>query len=230
MSEVDLLRLQREAATLKGELETTRLRIPRAESAVAEAEQKIEELTVSFRTQALAELNEIQAELSRLGESERALADRVTRTAVRSPVKGTIKRLNVATIGGVVQPGVDLVEIVPLEDTLLIEARIRPADIAFLHPGQAAMIKFTAYDFAIFGGLKAHLEHISADTMLDSHGEAFFLIRLRTERNYLGKKSEPLPIIPGMTVNIDILTGKKSVLDYLLKPLKRAQEKALREH
>lgn len=229
MSEVDLLRLQRETTTLKGELDTTHLRIPRVEAAVTEIEQKIKELTVSFQTQALAELNTIQAELSQLGESERALADRVTRTAVRSPVKGTIKRLNVTTIGGVVQPGMDLVEIVPLEDTLLIEAQIRPADIAFLHPGQTAMVKFTAYDFAIFGGLKAHLEHISADTLLDSHSEAFFLIRLRTEHNYLGKKSKPLPIIPGMTVNVDILTGKKSVLDYLLKPLKRAQEKALRE-
>lgn len=229
MSEVDLLRLQREAADLKKELETTRLRIPRAKAAVTEAERKIEEIRVRFRTQTLTELNEIKAELFQREASEQALADRVTRTAVRSPVKGTVKRLNVTTIGGVVQPGMDLIEIVPLEDTLLIEARIRPADIAFLHPGQTAVVKFTAYDFATFGGLKAHLEHISADTILDSHGEAFFLIRLRTERNYLGQVHEPLPIIPGMTVNVDILTGEKSVLDYLLKPLRSAQEKALRE-
>jgi adhesin transport system membrane fusion protein len=123
----------------------------------------------------------------------------------------------------------DLVEIVPLEDTLLIEAQIRPSDIAFLHPGETAMIKLTAYDFSKFGGLKASLEHISADTIINERGEAFFLIRLRTERNYLGNNYSPLPIIAGMTVNVDILTGKKSLLDYLLKPIKKAQEKALRE-
>ncbi len=229
MSEVELLRLQREASTLKTELETTRLRIPRAKAAVVESERKIEELQVRFRTQALAELNEIKSELSRLAESKRALEDRVIRTAVRSPVKGTVKRLKVTTIGGVVQPGMDLVEIVPSEDTLLIEAQIRPADIAFLHPGQPAMVKFTAYDFTIFGGLNAFLEHISADTIINERGEPFFLIRLRTERNHLGTEPKPLPIISGMTVNVDILTGKKTLLNYLLKPIKKAQEMALRE-
>jgi adhesin transport system membrane fusion protein len=229
MSEVDLLRLQREASSIKAELESARLRVPRAEAAVTEAERKIEELQVSFRTQALHDLNEIKAESSRLTESKRALKDRVIRTAVRSPVKGTVKRLKITTIGGVVQPGMDLVEIVPSEDTLLIEAQIRPADIAFLHPGQNAMIKFTAYDFSIFGGLRASLEHISADTITNERGEAFFLIRLRTERNYLGTKANSLPIISGMTVNVDILTGKKTLLDYLLKPIKKVQEQALRE-
>ncbi|RKZ55269.1 MAG: HlyD family type I secretion periplasmic adaptor subunit [Candidatus Parabeggiatoa sp. nov. 2] len=229
MSEVELLRLQREASTLKAELESTRLSIPRAKAAIAEAERKIEELKISFRTSALAELNEIKAELSRISESKRALEDRVRRTAVRSPVKGTVKQLKVNTIGGVVQPGSDLIEIVPLEDTLLMEAQIRPSDIAFLHPGQKAMVKFTAYDFSIFGGLKASLEHISADTIINERGEPFFLIRLRTDRNYLGSIESPLPIIAGMTVNVDILTGKKSLLDYLLKPIKKAQQQALRE-
>ena len=229
MSEVELLRLQREASLMKAELESTRLSIPRVEAAIIEADHKIEEIEVNFRTQALAELNEIRAELSRMSESKRALKDRVTRTAVRSPVKGTIKQIKVTTIGGVVQPGMDLVEIVPLKDTLLIEAQIRPSDIAFLHPGQTAMVKLTAYDFSIFGGLKASLEHISADTIINERGEPFFLIRLRTDRNYLGTIESPLPIIAGMTVNVDILTGKKSLLDYLLKPIKKAQERALRE-
>ena len=229
MSEVELLRLQREASLMKAELESTRLSIPRVEAAIIEADHKIEEIEVNFRTQALAELNEIRAELSRMSESKRALKDRVTRTAVRSPVKGTIKQIKVTTIGGVVQPGMDLVEIVPLKDTLLIEAQIRPSDIAFLHPGQTAMVKLTAYDFSIFGGLKASLEHISADTIINERGEPFFLIRLRTDRNYLGAIESPLPIIAGMTVNVDILTGKKSLLDYLLKPIKKAQERALRE-
>ncbi|RKZ43940.1 MAG: HlyD family type I secretion periplasmic adaptor subunit, partial [Gammaproteobacteria bacterium] len=213
MSEVELLRLQREASLMKAELENTRLSIPRVEAAIIETDHKIEEIKVNFRTQALAELNEIRAELSRMSESKRALKDRVTRTAVRSPMKGTIKQIKVTTIGGVVQPGMDLVEIVPLKDSLLIEAQIRPSDIAFLHPGQMAMIKLTAYDFSIFGGLKASLEHISADTIINERGEPFFLIRLRTERNYLGTIELPLPIIAGMTVNVDILTGKKSLLD-----------------
>jgi adhesin transport system membrane fusion protein len=229
MSEVDLLRLQREASMLKAELDSTRLRIPRAEAAITEAERKIEELKVGFQTRALTELNDIKEKLSRLFESKLALEDRVIRTAVRSPVKGTVKQLKINTIGGVVQPGMDLVEIVPLEDRLLIEAQIRPSDIAFLHPGQAAMIKFTAYDFSIFGGLKASLEHISADTIINERGEPFFLIRLRTERNSLGSQAKLLPIIAGMTVNVDILTGKKSLLDYLLKPIKKAQQQALRE-
>lgn len=229
MSEVELLRLQREASALKGDLESSRLSIPRAEAAIGEAERKMEELKVSFRTRALAELNEIKAEWSRISESERALEDRVIRTAVRSPVKGIIKQVKVTTIGGVVQPGMDLLEIVPLEDTLLIEAQIRPSDIAFLHPGQEAMVKFTAYDFSIFGGLKASLEHISADTIINERGEPFFLIRLRTKHNHLGSPENPLPIIAGMTVNVDILTGKKTLLDYILKPIKKAQEQALRE-
>ncbi|OQW95364.1 MAG: hemolysin secretion protein D [Beggiatoa sp. IS2] len=229
MSEIDLLRLQRQVNDLKGNLEATRLSIPRAESAVTEVDHKITEAKLNFRSRALAELNEAKSELSRSSESNLALEDRVTRTTVRSPVKGTIKQLKVTTIGGVVQPGVDLVEIVPLEDNLLIEAQIRPSDIAFLHPGQTAMVKFTAYDFSIYGGLKAHLEHISADTIVNEQGEPFFLIRLRTEHNYLRTASNKLPIIAGMTVIIDILTGKKTLLDYLLKPIRKAQEQALRE-
>ncbi len=229
MSEVDLLRLQREAVELKGKLDSTYDGTKRAKSALAELDRKIEELRASFRTRALTELNDVKAELSRIGESNLALKDRVVRTAVRSPVKGTIKQIKVTTVGGVVQPGMDLVEIVPLEDTLLIEAQIRPADIAFLRAGQAATVKFTAYDFSIFGGLSARLERISADTIINERGESFFSIAVRTDRNYLGSSSEPLPIIPGMIVSVDILTGKKTLLDYLLKPIKKAQHMALRE-
>ncbi|MDM8564454.1 HlyD family type I secretion periplasmic adaptor subunit [Candidatus Halobeggiatoa sp. HSG11] len=229
ISEVDLLRLQREISDLKAELDGIKLSVPRIEAAISEAKRKIAEVKVTFRTNALTELNDIKAELLRISESKRTLEDRVTRTAVRSPVKGTVKQIKVNTIGGVVQPGMDLMEIVPLEDTLLVEAQIRPSDIAFLHPGQQAMVKFTAYDFSIFGGLQATLEHISADSIANERGEAFFLIRLRTTRNYLGNKVKSLPIISGMTVEVDILTGKKSLLSYLLKPIKKAQQKALRE-
>jgi adhesin transport system membrane fusion protein len=187
------------------------------------------ELELSFRNAARQELNQTMSELTGLSESSVALEDRVNRTAVRSPVRGTIKQLLVHTVGGVIAPGMSLVEIVPIEDTLLVEARIRPANIAFLRPGQEAIVKFTAYDFHIFGGLPAKLEHISADSILDEKGDSYYLVRVRTERSYLGDEHQPLPIISGMTTYVDILTGKKTVLSYLMKPLLRAKERALRE-
>ena len=138
-------------------------------------------------------------------------------------------RDRVNTIGGVIQPGSDMIEIVPIDDTLLVEARIRPQDIAFLHPGQEAVVKFTAYDYTIYGGLKAKLEQIGADTVTDEEGNSFYLIKLRTEKSHLGSEEHPLLIIPGMVTSVDIITGKKSVLSYLLKPIIRARAEALRE-
>jgi len=228
MSEVELLRLERQANDIQGEMETTRLGIPRIESALEEVKQKIEEAAVNFRSLAQSELNENKAKLSGLSESNVALEDRVKRTAVRSQVRGTVKQIKVNTVGGVVQPGMDLLEIVPLEDNLLIEAKVRPSDIAFLHSGQAAMIKFSAYDFSIYGGLTAKLEHISADSITNEKGEPFFLIRLRTDKNYLGNVKH-LPIIPGMMTTVDILTGRKTILDFLMKPLNKIRERAFRE-
>ena len=123
----------------------------------------------------------------------------------------------------------DLVEIVPLEDTLLVEAEIRPADIAFLRPGQDANVKITAYDFASYGALPAELEHISADTILNDAGESLYRILVRTRTNHLGTIADPLPIIPGMIAEVDIMTGSKTVLDYILNPINRARERALSE-
>jgi adhesin transport system membrane fusion protein len=134
------------------------------------------------------------------------------------------------TQGGVIQPGMDILEVVPLEDALLVEAQVRPADIAFLHPSQKAMVKFTAYDFSIYGGIEGTLEQISADTLTDDKkGESYYRIRVRTATNHLGSKEKPLPIIPGMTTTVEVLTGKKTVLDYLLKPFLKTRERALRE-
>lgn len=229
MSEVELLRLRRTVNDLRGEMDSNRLAIPRIRSSMDEVQQKINEANTRFQSEAARELSEVRAEMARTEESVSALADRVTRTHVRSPMKGTIKRLMINTIGGVIQPGMDLVEIVPLEDNLLIEAQIRPADIAFLRPGQEAIIKFTAYDFSIYGGLQAKLERISADTITNEEDESFYLIYLRTEQNYIKSSLGELGIIPGMTVTVDILTGEKTVLDYLLKPILKAKNEALRE-
>jgi len=229
VSRIELLQLERQVNDLAGELESTRLAVPRIESALQEAERRIEERRLSFRAEAQRELTAVQAEATALAEAITATADQVRRTDVRSPVRGTIKRLLVTTVGGVVQPGQDLVEIVPLEDTLLVEAQVRPADIAFLHPGQPAKVKVTAYDFSIYGGLDGVVEDISADTITDDKGESFYRVRVRTAENALEHAGEILPIIPGMTTQVDILTGEKTVMDYLLKPILKARERALRE-
>jgi adhesin transport system membrane fusion protein len=229
ISQVEILRLQRSAVETRGELQATNLAIPRAESAVSEIERKMDESRLSFRSDAIKELNEARTELSKITSTSKAIDDRVSRTTVVSPVHGVIKQLKVNTIGGVVQPGSDLVEVVPLEDSLLIEARIRPQDVAFLHPGQKAMVKFTAYDYTIYGGLRAGLELISADTITDEEGKSYYLIQVRTEKSHLGKDDHPLLIIPGMVATVDIITGEKSVLDYLLKPVLKARQEAMRE-
>ncbi|MBD9424739.1 HlyD family type I secretion periplasmic adaptor subunit [Pseudomonas sp. PDM15] len=229
ISEVEILRLRRSAVEMRGSLEATNLAIPRAESAMQEIESKLNESTLTFRTEALKELNEVRTELKKITSTSVAIQDRVSRTTVNSPVYGVIKLLKVNTIGGVVQPGDPMVEVVPLEDNLLIEARIRPQDVAFLHPGQKAMVKFTAYDYTIYGGLKAKLELISADTITDEEGNSFYLIQVRTDKSHLGNDDHPLLIIPGMVATVDIVTGEKSVLDYLLKPVLKARSEAMRE-
>ena len=229
ISAVEVLRLKRGEVEARGQLEATTLAIPRAESAIKEVERKIDETRERFRSEALGQLNEARTDLSKIQSTGKALEDRVNRTLVTSPVRGIVKQLLVNTIGGVIQPGSDLVEIVPLGENLLVEARIRPQDIAFLHPGQEAVVKFTAYDYTIYGGLKAELEQIGADTVTDDEGNSFYEIKLRTNKNHLGSEEHPLLIIPGMVASVDIITGKKSILSYLLKPIIRARAEALRE-
>lgn len=227
VSDVELLRLERDVARYRGERDSANSDIPRLESAVAEANRKIQEVELTFRNAARSELSEVNAKLSALSEGSAALEDRVKQTEIRSPVNGTIKQLKVNTVGGVVQPGKDVIELVPSDDALLLEAKVLPRDIAFLRPGQKALVKFTAYDFAVYGGLEATLEQIGADSVVDDKGNAYFVVRVRTVSNTIGPQK--LPIIPGMVAEVDILTGKKTVLSYLLKPILRAQAKALTE-
>ncbi len=229
VSDVELLRLERQASEMRGDMEANRQAIPRLQSKIEESNVALKELRLTFINKAKAELNEVSRELGEDAASSVALKDRLTRTMVRSPVNGTVNRILVNTVGGVVQPGMNLVEIVPTEGTLLIEAKISPRDIAFLRPNQPATVKFTAYDFTIYGGLEARLEQISADSITDEKGNSHFLVYLRTDRNYLGTKDNPLPIIPGMIASVDIQTGKKTVLSYLIKPIMRARYMALRE-
>ena len=227
VSEVELLRLERDVGRYRGERDQAAAQITRVQAAIAEAQKKIEEVELNFRNEAGKELSETNAKLAQLEEGGVALSDRVKQSSIRSPVKGTVKRLLVNTVGGVVQPGKDMIEIVPLEDALLLEARVQPRDIAFLRPGQPAIVKFTAYDFAVYGGLDGTLEHIGADTVTDDKGNAFYVVRVRTNKPGFGAAN--LPIIPGMVAEVDILTGKKSVLAYLMKPVLRAKNVALTE-
>ncbi|MFM2450302.1 MAG: hypothetical protein RIS44_2752 [Pseudomonadota bacterium] len=226
VSEVDLLRLEREVSRSRGDSEQAGAQINRVQAAIGEAQRKIQETELSFRNEARKELSEVTGRLNALNEGAVALADKVDKSQVKSPVRGRVQRLLANTVGGVVQPGKDIVEIVPLDDTLVLEAKVQPKDIAFIRPGQKATVKFTAYDFSIYGGLEAKVENISPDTVVDEKGNAYYLVRVRTtQANF----SEKLPIIPGMTAEVDVLTGNKTVLSYLLKPVLKAKAYALSE-
>ncbi|MDY0014175.1 MAG: HlyD family type I secretion periplasmic adaptor subunit [Rhodocyclaceae bacterium] len=226
VSDVDILRLERDVARLRGERDQASAQIARVQAAIAESNGKIQEVELNFRNQLRNELSETMAKLGSVSEGSAALADRVAKAEVKSPMRGTVKRLLVNTVGGVVQPGKEVMEVVPSDEALLLEARVRPRDIAFLRPGQPAMVKFTAYDFSIYGGLEATVDHIAADSVVDDEGNAFYTVRVRTLKSSLG---EGLPIIPGMVAEVDVLTGKKTILSYLLKPVLRAKANALTE-
>lgn len=229
VSEMEVLQLERKASEMQGEIATISQSIPRIQSKIEESRAAMRELKLNFANKAKAEYHEVMAQLGEDSASSLALKDRLDRTQVKSPVNGTVNRILVNTVGGVIQPGMNLVEIVPTEGTLLIEAKIKPSDIAFLRPNQKAMVKFTAYDYTIYGGLEAKLEQIGADSITDEKKESYYVVTLRTDKNYIGTKDKPFPIIPGMIATVDILTGKKTILSYLLKPILKAKGTALRE-
>jgi len=230
VSEVEFLQLQRQESSLGGEIKAIELSIPRLISVIEEQKNNIKEVQLKFRNKAKELYNETMAEMGRIKKTNVAREDKVRRTYVRSPVNGTVNRLMVNTVGGVVKPGMDIVEIVPSQDNLLIEAKIRPADIAFLYPGQRAIVKFSAYDFAIYGSLEGVVTHISADTIVDDiDKKSYYLVRIKTDKSYLGSPEKKLKLIVGMTADVDIITGKKTVLDYILKPILRARENVLSE-
>nr|WP_315487499.1 HlyD family type I secretion periplasmic adaptor subunit [uncultured Undibacterium sp.] len=226
VSEVELLRLDRDVSRFKGERDIATAQIARSGAAMSEATRKIQEVELAVRNNASKELSETMARLNSLIQSGTGLADRVKQSAIRSQVRGTVKRLLVNTVGGVVQPGRDVVEVVPSDGRLILEAKVAPKDIAFLVPGQKAVVKFTAYDFSTYGGLEAKLEHIGADSVTDERGNTFYTVRVSTDKSTLAGGQ---PIIPGMVAEVDIITGKKSILTYLLKPVLRAKQAAFTE-
>jgi adhesin transport system membrane fusion protein len=219
--EIEMLRLDRQATEMRGQL--------------AEAQSKIANITASFRSQADEDLAKSRGDLAVLDENIKSAQDRVRRTDLKSPVHGIVNKLNVTTVGAVVQPGANLMDIIPLDDSLLVEGKIRPQDIAFIRPNQDAVVKISAYDSSVYGSLKGKVERISADTIVDDKEktekpENFYRVMVRTEKNHLGTEEKPLPIIPGMVATVEVLTGEKSVLDYLVKPARTLRDDALREH
>lgn len=227
VSEVDMIKLERDANKASEELSSVELAIPGLFSKITETKSKISQARLEFQTKARLEWHTVVADIAKLKESKVYLKDQVSRTIVMAPVEGTVNQIFVNTVGGVVKPGMDLIEIVPSDDALLAEIKVKPQDIAFLFPGQKALVKFTAYDFAIFGGLKGEVENISPDTITDEEGENYYMVRIKTYESPLSSKK--LTIIPGMTITVDILTGKKTVMDYLLKPIFKAKNNALSE-
>lgn len=235
--EIEMLRVDRQASEMRGQIEVIKASKAKASAAIQEAQSRLENAKTTLRAQADEDLAKSRGDLAVLDENIKAAKDRVFRTDLRSPVHGIVNKLNVTTIGAVVQPGANVMDIVPLDDTLLVEGRIKPQDIAFIRAGQDAVVKVTAYDSSVFGSLKGKVERISADAIVDDKerggggekNEAFYRVIVRTDKNHLGTAEHPLPIIPGMVTTVEVLTGSKSVLDYLVKPARMLREEALRE-
>ena len=226
---LELLQLQRGIQERVSELNGLKSSLPRAKSAIEEANARMEEIQQTAKTEAQTELAAKLTELNEIRERLSGLEERKVRKEMKSPVSGTIQEITVSTVGGVVRAGEDLIKIVPKDDQLIVEARVKPSDRAFIYPGQPAVIKITAYDFSIYGGLKGELLDISADTIEDDQGNPFYRVRLRTHETELKRKGEVLPIIPGMVTSVDILTGQKTVMQYLLKPFVKTLDNAMNE-
>lgn len=228
VTQVDFLRLQTRLAEIEGELGVTRARITRIEASIREAETQIATSRSAYVLTARERLARVSGDLAVLRETLRAAQDRFGRTTLEAPVAGTVNRVHVATVGAVVSPGAPLVEIVPADDHLLIEARLRPQDVAFIRPGDPASVKITAYDYVVYGALAGTVERIGADAITEGE-ETFFQVTLRTDRTSLTGRGQEVPVGAGMVAQVDIQTGRKTVLDYLLNPFVRAGNEALRE-
>lgn len=227
VSEVEVLRLEREVSRNRGERDQNNAAIDRLEAAVEESESQLRELGAERRSEWRDDLANTIGDIQSLTEAGTGLQDRVQLSEIRSPVNGVVQQLYINTRGGVVQPGQEVVDIVPSDEQLLVEARIAPQDIAFLRPGQPATVKLTAYDYAVYGGLEAELEHISADTITDEEGNTFYQVRVRTQEGQVD--TDEIDVIPGMTAQVDIMTGKRTVMEFMLKPVRRAWNNSLGE-
>ena len=228
-SKVDYLKLQREANEAEAAYQSTLLSIPRLESVIQETSRSIEEARSSFRSEAQTQYNEVLSQYNTMQADKTALTDQVDRTTVRAPMDGIVQSLFIHTVGGVVKPGDDLIEIVPKGEKLVVDVKIKPSDIAFIYPGQRAVVKLSAYDFSVYGALEGKVTLISADTVADRKEETYYTVRIETNKSYVQHNGKRLAILPGMTLSADIITGEKSILDYILKPILKTKQHMLSE-
>jgi adhesin transport system membrane fusion protein len=230
MAQTEKIRVEREQADLRGQLAQNAETIKRGNAAITEAKLQVDELGLDVQQEALKELTEALADLSVVEETIRGASDRVARTDIRSPVDGIVNTLELNTLGAFVQPGAVVAEIVPTSEKLLVEARVSPRDVAFIRPDQKALIKVTAYDFSIFGGIEGKVANITADSLVDQKtGEPYYQVRVATEKSTLQRDGKTYSIIPGMICSVDIMTGRKTILNYLLKPINKARQEAMSE-
>ena len=228
--QTDLLDKRREVVDLQGRIAAAREQQGKAQAAVREAQAQASQANFEFRQQALDERSQVNAKIAVNEQSLRGARGKFDRTEIRSPVDGVVNDVQVTTIGSYVQPGQKIMEVVPLGDKLLVETRVKPSDIAFIKVGDRALVKVTAYDFSIYGGLDGRVVQVSADSIYDEkEKEAYFTVIVETDRSYLNASGHRLPITPGMMTNTQIITGRKSVLTYLLKPVLKARSEALQE-
>ena len=226
---LELVRLDRALAEQQGRADVTLVSIDRIRSAINEMVARRDSVVRQFRSEALSELNRTLAELSPLRQGVPALADRLARTEIRAPMKGIVNRVFVNTVGGIVKPGEPILEVVPADDQLVIDAMVNPKDIGFIKLGQPARVKITAYDYSIFGAMNGTVQNISADAVPNEKGEAFYMVRIETDTRAIEVLDKKLPIQPGMQAQVDIVTGKKTILQFLSKPLIGVKENAFRE-
>ncbi|QND62862.1 HlyD family type I secretion periplasmic adaptor subunit [Mesorhizobium loti] len=230
MARTEQLRVEREQTELNGQLNLAGETIKKAKAAITEAQLQVEELGLQLQQEALDDLTQALADLSVVDETIRGATDKVARTDIRSPVDGIVNTLELNTVGAFVQPGAVVAGIVPTSETLLVEARVSPRDVAFIRPDQEALIKVTAYDFSIFGGIEGKVSNITADSLVDQKtGEPYYQVRVSTDKSTLERDGKAYSIIPGMICSVDIKTGRKTILHYLLKPINKAREEAMSE-
>lgn len=227
--EIEQIRLERELNEVAGNLSTASQAQQSLEAKLSAARRKEDEKRLSVKSQALGELNEVEAKIASIQENLKSVEDKVARTELRSPVDGVVHKLHAKTVGGVIEPAQKLVEIVPGDDDLMIRAKISPTDVAFLKPGQDVRVSITAYDPQIYGTINGKLERISADTIEDQQGNVFFEIDVRTEKSHLGTPDQPLPIAAGMVSETEVIVGKRTILTYLMKPVLRVRDRAFTE-
>lgn len=230
MARTEQIRVEREQTELNGQLNLSGETVKKIRSTITEAQLQVEELGLQLQQEALDELTQALAELSVVDETIRGATDKVARTDIRSPVDGIVNTLELNTVGAFVQPGSVVAGIVPTSETLLVEARVSPRDVAFIRPDQEALIKVTAYDFSIFGGIEGKVSNITADSLVDEKtGEPFYQVRVATDKSTLERDGKAYSIIPGMICSVDIKTGRKTILSYLLKPINKARQEAMSE-